>query len=79
VRAAVEEERAMQDELALRARELHELAAAARQSARTAIERVTRINALKAYVDAGGALRQFEQAWPPLYARLWARHVDVPQ
>jgi DNA-binding response OmpR family regulator len=74
--AVTEEERLVQEELIRRAAELRAIAAHARVSARNAIERSTRIKALKAFLEAGGTMGHFDRAWPPIYASAWGTHLD---
>jgi CheY-like chemotaxis protein len=76
LRARVEEERAIQEELDRRAEEMKQRSATALEAARAAIERATRIKALKVFLDAGGTLGNFERAWSPTYTQVWAQHRD---
>lgn len=74
--AVTEEERLVSEELMKRAAEMRAIAANARVSARNAIERSTRIKAMKAFLDAGGTIGHFERVWEPIYANAWSKHRD---
>jgi CheY-like chemotaxis protein len=74
--ALVEEERAIHEELGKRAEEMRKRSAAALESARGAIERATRLKALKVFLDAGGTLGHFEREWTPTYQSAWTRRSE---
>jgi DNA-binding response OmpR family regulator len=76
LRAVTEEERLVQEELMKRAAEMRVIAAHARATARSAIERSTRMKALRAFVEAGGTIGHFERVWEPIYANAWGKHLD---
>lgn len=73
LRAIAEEERLVMEELKRRAAEIMQVAKSARESAEKALQRSTRIKALKAFQEAGGTLGHFERTWPPLYSEAWAK------
>ena len=76
LKAVTEEERLVQEELMKRAAEMRAIAANARASALNAIERSTRLKALKAFLDAGGTIGHFDRAWEPMYASVRGEHLD---
>ena len=65
--ARLEEERAIQEELQRRARLAIADSEQAKERAAQAIERTARAKAMKAFVEAGGALAYFERWWPQSY------------
>jgi CheY-like chemotaxis protein len=76
LQALVEEERAIHEELEKRAEEMRKRSAVALDAARGAIERATRIKALKVFLEAGGTLGHFERAWSPTYDAVWTRRTE---
>jgi CheY-like chemotaxis protein len=79
LRAKVEEERAVQDELA----RLGEIAKArsisARDATQHALRRTARAKAMKAFVESGGTRANFERWWPQLSDSISSRFAGGPR
>jgi hypothetical protein len=73
--AKFEEECAIQDELQRRADNARQRADAAKHLSASALERTTRMKAMKAFIDSRGSLAHFERWWPTVYAAMTANHV----
>ena len=68
LRARIDEELAIQDELTRRAAIAIRASTHAREQAAAAIERSAQARARKAFADAGGTLATFERSWGQIYA-----------
>jgi DNA-binding NtrC family response regulator len=68
-----EEERAIHDELERRAAAAIDQAEQAMQRSRAAIERVAKLKAAKAFIEAGGTRAGFQRFWPHQYAAVCAQ------
>lgn len=73
LRAKVEEERAVQDELVRLTDIANARALNAREAAGQAMKRTARAKALKAFVESGGTRANFERWWPQLFDSVTAR------
>jgi CheY-like chemotaxis protein len=67
LRARVEEERAVQDELQRRMSQLVSRVDAAKELAAASVERTARAKAFKAFVEARGTRGHFESWWPNVF------------
>ena len=76
VTAKFEEECAIQDELQRRTDYARHRTDAARDLSASALERTTRIKAMKAFIDSRGSLADFERWWPTVYAAMTANHMQ---
>jgi DNA-binding response OmpR family regulator len=72
LQARVEEERVIQEELSRRAAVAMSASEHARERAALALERMTKVRASKAFVEAGGCLAMFERWWGQMYAGVGA-------
>lgn len=68
LRARMEAERVIEEELKRRAEAAKERTEAAMLQAEGAIERAARIKALKAFLAAGGTIAGFDRSWPQQFA-----------
>jgi DNA-binding response OmpR family regulator len=67
LRAKVEEEHAVQDELERRLRDAHSRIEVAKELVASSIERTARNKAYKAFIDARGSRAHFESWWPHVF------------
>jgi DNA-binding response OmpR family regulator len=74
MRAKIDEEEAVQQELQRRAAVAVSQSDHARQRARDAIERAAQIRARKAFIEKGGTQATFERWWPQTIASALANH-----
>jgi CheY-like chemotaxis protein len=72
LRAKVDEERAIQEELERRAALVIERSKVAQARAAEALERVARSRAQKAFMEAGGTLGHFGRWWPQVFSSVTA-------
>jgi DNA-binding response OmpR family regulator len=76
LRARVEEQQAVQEELQRLTSESVKRAHLAKGAASRAMERTSRVKALRAFVDSGGSRANFDRWWgvlfPPLFAAAWS-------
>jgi DNA-binding response OmpR family regulator len=78
MRARLEEERVIQDELLRRAEAAKERTREAMLQASAAIERAARVKAARAFLSAGGTLAGFERSWPDQFAAARDRDPSAP-
>lgn len=79
LRARIEEELAIQDELRRRAALATERTEHAKALAAQALERAARARAQKAFMDSGGTLGNFGRWWPQVFTSVSANHrLGVP-
>jgi DNA-binding response OmpR family regulator len=74
LRAKIEEERAVQDELERRLEYARTQSEHAKVLAASSIERTARGKAYKAFIDARGTRAHFESWWPQVYSSARANH-----
>src|SRR5262249_36227928 len=67
IRAKLEEERAVQDEIVRRTQAVMARIAEARGNAVAAIERAARAKAYKAFIESGGTRANFDRWWPQVF------------
>ena len=72
LKAKVEEERAIQDELQRQVLVLKQRVMAANNLRAASIERVTRAKALRAFFEAGGTRAHFDRWWPQVFGSVQA-------
>jgi DNA-binding NtrC family response regulator len=68
IRARVEEQRAVQEELTRQAELIKLRTDRAKETAADVNERIARIKAYRTFIDAGGMRSHFEKWWPQVYA-----------
>jgi DNA-binding NtrC family response regulator len=73
LRARIEEEQTIQEELERQAAAAIQRAQQAMQQADIAIERIAKIKASKAFIHAGGTCAGFQRFWPHQFAAVQAR------
>ena len=76
LRAKVEEERAVQNELERRASDVRLRAEAAKELFASSVERTARAKAYKAFIEARGTRAHFEKWWPQVFQSVRA-NADV--
>jgi DNA-binding response OmpR family regulator len=74
LRAKVEEERAVQNELERRLHQAHSRMETAKELVASSIERTARAKAYKAFIEARGTRAHFENWWPHVFQRARAEH-----
>ncbi|HEV7390828.1 MAG TPA: response regulator [Burkholderiales bacterium] len=76
LRARVEEQQAVQEELQRLTSENIKRAHLAKAAANCAMERTSRVKALRAFIDSGGTRANFDRWWdvlfPPMFADAWS-------
>lgn len=76
VRARIEEQRAIQEELERRVAQVRERSASAAALAAQSLERTARTRAFKAFIEARGTRAHFERWWPQVFQSTRASHQD---